>query len=449
MKQSWYDEIHQILYKAITVKLPLEIVHFPSTGVTSAISRFAEDTKNNDEAQIKCFIIDLRSSQFGTNLVENKIEFTRFVKASMEQYLDKNSPDVNEGNFYRSLEEIFKHYISNKKKVLICIHTNQPIDTKLVPEYKDFLMFLDHLRDTSNGYVNLVIASIIPQFCKGNISPIPMITQYFNYYRPAWVNRSINEDLLNNSPFKKHSVEDVMKLVELSGGLPSIVKGLLRDLTLFDQKLNEIYKLNLNQEFFDNYLSTRIVFDRMVEQLPLAVTTTIRNIINGEAIELQDSNIVEYLKKVSLLDDANRIRGMIMQSYFKTYYKPESAAVVPVEMSTNILNTESQIEDQNLLKINHKLTVNQASGEILMNNIPSEEYLTEKELKAFRCLFDNANHDVKREDLANIIWKDESNFEYSDWAIDKIISRIREKIGDTKPYKIIKTARNKGFSMII
>jgi DNA-binding response OmpR family regulator len=63
-------------------------------------------------------------------------------------------------------------------------------------------------------------------------------------------------------------------------------------------------------------------------------------------------------------------------------------------------------------------------------------------------MYSRPNQDVTREELARIIWTENTDAQYSDWAIDKVISRIREKLGDKKPYTLIKTARKIGFKIV-
>jgi hypothetical protein len=38
MKKFWYDEIFSIINKVLLIKIPFEIVHFPETGVHSALA---------------------------------------------------------------------------------------------------------------------------------------------------------------------------------------------------------------------------------------------------------------------------------------------------------------------------------------------------------------------------------------------------------------------------
>jgi DNA-binding response OmpR family regulator len=56
---------------------------------------------------------------------------------------------------------------------------------------------------------------------------------------------------------------------------------------------------------------------------------------------------------------------------------------------------------------------------------------------------------VTRDEVASILWKKDVITKYSDWAIDKIISRIRKKIEiDPKKPKYLLTLRGVGFKFL-
>ncbi|PIV09231.1 hypothetical protein COS31_04090 [Candidatus Roizmanbacteria bacterium CG02_land_8_20_14_3_00_36_15] len=74
--------------------------------------------------------------------------------------------------------------------------------------------------------------------------------------------------------------------------------------------------------------------------------------------------------------------------------------------------------------------------------INDDQPTTFSEDKVIRLLFSKINHLVKRDDIAQALWNKSWLEKYSDYMIDKIISRLRKKI--TKPYKII-TLKNRGF----
>ncbi|MDO8610764.1 MAG: helix-turn-helix domain-containing protein [bacterium] len=71
---------------------------------------------------------------------------------------------------------------------------------------------------------------------------------------------------------------------------------------------------------------------------------------------------------------------------------------------------------------------------------------TQQELEVILHLIKNKNSVVSREDISKVLWKDGWADKYSDWAIDKLISRIREKLSSLKiPQNTIRTKKGLGF----
>ncbi len=123
----------------------------------------------------------------------------------------------------------------------------------------------------------------------------------------------------------------------------------------------------------------------------------------------------------------------------------------PKEIST-YLKSIQLIKDQHLHmpyfeKINNDLrdTYNTSKG--LSSHHKLERALTSFEREAFDILMESKKV-LKREEIAQAIWQDDWMRRYSDWAIDQVIHRIREKLQKTKaPYKIM-TKRGEGFYLV-
>ena len=71
---------------------------------------------------------------------------------------------------------------------------------------------------------------------------------------------------------------------------------------------------------------------------------------------------------------------------------------------------------------------------------------TAQEINLIRHFKKYINKPLSRDDIAKVIWGNAWNEKYSDWAIDKAISRLRKKIL-SENYKII-TVKNLGYELI-
>ena len=88
-------------------------------------------------------------------------------------------------------------------------------------------------------------------------------------------------------------------------------------------------------------------------------------------------------------------------------------------------------------------------GEILtVGNQRVETLLSNQEERVMRLLASQVDKIVSRDEVAEAIWGKLSMDNYSDWAINQIIRRIRVKIGDIREdKKLIETIRGKGFRL--
>jgi len=73
---------------------------------------------------------------------------------------------------------------------------------------------------------------------------------------------------------------------------------------------------------------------------------------------------------------------------------------------------------------------------------------TNKEHRLYSILFDHLGDIVEREDIINAVWPESSEMGVSDWAIDRLVSRVRSKLKiQHSPYEIT-TIITRGFKLI-
>lgn len=83
---------------------------------------------------------------------------------------------------------------------------------------------------------------------------------------------------------------------------------------------------------------------------------------------------------------------------------------------------------------------------VLFNDVIVDFHFSRKELRILRVLLEKPKLIVSRDDIAKAIWPTETEESYSEWAIDRIIGRLRDKIGRLGLDKdLIKTVRGKGY----
>ena len=100
---------------------------------------------------------------------------------------------------------------------------------------------------------------------------------------------------------------------------------------------------------------------------------------------------------------------------------------------------------------------NRVSGEFTMDSDSTvlwqgktvEEKFTPQEYEVLKLLLKEPNKLRSRDEIGDILWGENSDDKYSDWAIDQLISKLRKKISQMGvKEKTLLTIRSKGYKII-
>jgi DNA-binding winged helix-turn-helix (wHTH) protein len=271
-----------------------------------------------------------------------------------------------------------------------------------------------------------------------------------------------------------------------------------RDLssTLLPDKLDELYSLFLNRKIWlplltkkDSYLIMEEWENEHKYKIPDNVKEKIYDLAQGHPGYMKSLNsIYQTDKKVSLFDDIQKLmkRSAIKSRNDKFWTKlidqykdfliefahnPKTKinsrgeylqkAGVLVQEGENFkifspllegyIKTKENKQKKAKVETTSKdsLLIDSNSGTIFVDGKSLKSEPTVSEFKILNLLFKNKGKIVDRDTLAKAIWGPHSVAKYSDWAIDRTISRIRKKIGDsaTNP-RFIQTVRGRGLRLI-
>ncbi len=92
-----------------------------------------------------------------------------------------------------------------------------------------------------------------------------------------------------------------------------------------------------------------------------------------------------------------------------------------------------------------EVVIEEKEGVLWVGGADSQEKLSYQEYQLLKLLWDNKGQTVDRDRVAKMLWADEVEEKYSDWAIDQLVSKLRRKIGDIGENKKIVTAKGVGF----
>jgi DNA-binding winged helix-turn-helix (wHTH) protein len=85
-------------------------------------------------------------------------------------------------------------------------------------------------------------------------------------------------------------------------------------------------------------------------------------------------------------------------------------------------------------------------GRVFINNVTVDSLFTKKERRVFKALVEHKGEIVSRDTIAQSMWQSRTDQQYSDWAIDQIITRLRKKLIELSlSPQLIHSVRGKGY----
>lgn len=151
------------------------------------------------------------------------------------------------------------------------------------------------------------------------------------------------------------------------------------------------------------------------------------------ALTETEQRVLRYLVDGKLITDKNEKHSL--------HYLEKIGIVIDNTITIPLLH---QFIQQDLPKIQIEIFEHR----IRLNQVNVDSNFSKKEKKALKMLLDKKNYVVARDDLAKAIWTHESEDDYSDWAIDRIIARLRKKLQVLGlPKDTVQTLRNRGYML--
>jgi hypothetical protein len=125
----------------------------------------------------------------------------------------------------------------------------------------------------------------------------------------------------------------------------------------------------------------------------------------------------------------------------------------------------SYLQKLNLINRNNKITIGllenyirnlgekrpniiMKNGSLLLNNVPIQTFFSRKEYKVLKGFLQNQDKVIGRDEVAQWIWPTNTQENYSDWAIDQLIARLRKRLTRLFiPKEALRTLRGRGYML--
>ncbi len=280
----------------------------------------------------------------------------------------------------------------------------------LKPETKHVLSLLSRIVEEYEPYVQLLM------FFEEDIT-LPENMQYL----PA--STRIYENIF---PYPLYDAEETKKFIHMLSvqwgvkpderTVQSIVDGCSGHFWLVKEAMREIVSDGQWSPVTPGMLfRVRMVFTMMHD----STQELLRKMVAGETSLTQDElHTQEYLRRMRFFTGNDKVPTVFEQFILNRY-----------DVSDKL-----QMQDNRLV----------------LQEMPLNAFLSRKEYRVMKHFIQKRGMIVTRDDIARQLWPSDTKAQYSDWAIDQMIARLRKKMTQLSLNpKLLKTLRGKGYMLAI
>lgn len=299
---------------------------------------------------------------------------------------DQLTRDAYEG------DTIMETYMNNVETVCVID------DVAYLDDIKSTINAVDNLVKKYRGilhFVYVVEDPMIVSDLSGSVSHTSSFVDALMYQEIGqnWTIESLKQLCIDQ--FRKElSKEDISEIADASNLHLGTFKRLYKDKCLGISSINRYINL-------------------LTDNLDSELLNTLKKVKSGKMLSLEEKKIYESYEKVGFIKE-NEITIPLIRDIID---KIEIPAIVVEERN----GSRNEIDDLDL---------------------------TEAEKDILKFLF-NEDTIVTKSQLGDVIWKDEVNKKYSEWAIDQRINRLRRKLIDISANIDVETVYGKGYKITV
>ena len=211
-----------------------------------------------------------------------------------------------------------------------------------------------------------------------------------------------------------------------------------------------------------NQKDGEVILDGLIKKYGLTLSDSIKKeilkssgghvqYIQLSALILKEKNNIQSIaedERINLLseeiwDSLSEEEQNILKKVVKTHAVPKG------ENAKYLIETGLLIKEKNNMKLfNDYFITFVQNQEQKIDSINTVE-LTKKELQLFQVLSDNMHEICDRELIIEKVWPEYTDLAVSDWTIDRLIARLRSKLGQQKSLHEIITIKTRGYKMVV
>jgi DNA-binding winged helix-turn-helix (wHTH) protein len=323
-----------------------------------------------------------------------------------------------------------------------------------------FLSSIKSLRDRFKGNLNFVFVSQRPIIENNHYTKFKKFADFASHVE--YISTPLKKDNLDlikkiftkYNPNKAISTSDQETILQISGGIMGLITSMMRHIAD-----SQDHKLKVEEFLNDTNIRQRIEF--ILNQFNREELNWLKSLASGNSIDADKLSI--FLNESKILNVQNDdIKPTLIKKYINSKYfdeldelieieekvgESDNSASPSLESDEENKNTNSDQDTQSDSSSPKKegLYVDLKSGEIFKNGKRTQDCLSPTEIRIYKYMSTNSQKLLSRDEIAKQMWGNAYLEKYSDWAIDKAISRLRKKIEDEgKKNKHIITIKGKG-----
>lgn len=217
------------------------------------------------------------------------------------------------------------------------------------------------------------------------------------------------------------------KFFKISGGHPGYMRALSRVYFDQDEKLSIFDEKNIEKLADSDPVRARSekLWTRLLDEYKEFLTKFINNPdvnTNHKSKYLENTGVIQIRK------NQRKLFSPLLEYFIKSHlrFKPKKD-----------------------ISIKESLHIEPKTKTIYVDGKPLAKEPTNSEYKILQLLYKNKGNIVSREELSETLWGTNAVEKYSDWAIDRTVSRIRKKIGDSASNpRFIQTIKGRGLRLL-
>ena len=390
LKNAFPDSAIRRIYtpwvKAINSRECLSVINIPKRDQLYRIDELKRNRLFGDD--IKLVPIDLKGE-----IVEDPNDLRKLI----------NNKHTDSGRPRRKVEVA---RMTLKKTCLIILDADQLLDEKV-----SLLSYLDKLYH-DNQSINILY------LFQKNITH-PRLTKYLSPYTSLYQNISLFR-------FQKAEMSHFIKFistsfaVKLTGDLEKAILDKCGPSPWLIKECVRYYYQSKDSVDLFNHDSLNLKLNILWQELGRDEKKVIDKVLKKESVpEGSEREGLNYLIKT----------GLLIKKYKKI--------ILTIPLFANFC--------KKLIQEKNKIGVNQ-QGQVMAGNVIIEGFFSRREKRVIKLLLQNQGGVVRRDTLGKAVWQTEVDDKYTDWALDQIIKRLRnklEKLGLDRHF--IKTVKNQGY----